>query len=400
MTLANLPDLEAEWAVFMHNRDGNRNQWSQDQKWRADNPDKMSKLSTYRGGGARPDFSGSAAGSVELRMLHHLDAYAKAKEDGPIPPPPGLPFPEAVLRPGFQTVTIPDPKATSYTTPAGSDTLIDLGWVRREQALKIYVRAGQRVHIKNCWVDSIYLPGNSRGLSPYWRGGLGVRMAPNQTAGAEHVSITGYLATGPGLTDGFTIGGTSDPHQIGKVTLQDFRIENSSMVNGGKPAAEDAEHMDCFQAQGPFGTVEFGMGTMYRQWAPAGSHPGKGLMLNAYSANSRTYLVNMRKVNFRDYPAATNCGAVWIKDFNTISIRLEDVWSMIQGSPSAAWAWNANSSLFLNTAAQYGSNQGWTSSGTAPNRMASFPPVTNITGQVREGLPAGGDFVTRDGLGL
>ena len=315
-------------------------------------------------------------------------------------PPSQLPFPEAQLRPGFQTVTIPNPQATSYTTPAGVDVLIDGQWVQRQQALKIYVRGGQRVQINNMWVDSINLPGNSRGLSAYWRGGLGVRMLAGEGSGAEHVSVTGYLATGAGLTDGFTIGGTTDPHAIAKVTVQDFRIENASMSNGGKPSSEPSEHMDCFQSQGPFNVVEFGKGTMFRQWAPAGSHPGKGLMLNAYTQNNRTYLVDMRKVNFRDFPGATGCGAVWIKDFNTTKIALDDVWSLIEGNPSGSWGWTAGSGLFLNTPVQNGSNQPWTSSGQAPNRVASFPAAANITGVVKEGLPAGGDFVSRESLGL
>lgn len=85
--LPNLADLEAEWAEFMFNRPGDRPDWSQDQKWRADNPGKTAALLTYRQGGARPNFTTSKPGSPERRMLRHLDAYIKAK-GAPEPPPP------------------------------------------------------------------------------------------------------------------------------------------------------------------------------------------------------------------------------------------------------------------------------------------------------------------------
>ena len=88
MPLENLDDLEAEWTEFTYDRTGNRNNWSQDQRWRADNPGKFQQLVTYRNGGARPDFSTSPQGSVERRMLEHLDAYREAKGTvTPIPTP-------------------------------------------------------------------------------------------------------------------------------------------------------------------------------------------------------------------------------------------------------------------------------------------------------------------------
>lgn len=84
--LPNLADLEAEWAEFMHDRAGDRKGWSQDQKWRTDNPGKLASLLTYRGGGPRPDFSTAKPGSPERRMIRHLDAYIKAKGSAdPVP---------------------------------------------------------------------------------------------------------------------------------------------------------------------------------------------------------------------------------------------------------------------------------------------------------------------------
>lgn len=87
MPLENLQDLEQEWAEFMYDRPGGRSGWSQDQKWRADNPGKLSHLIGYRNGGPRPDFSTSKQGATERRMLEHLDAWHKAKADDPPPPP-------------------------------------------------------------------------------------------------------------------------------------------------------------------------------------------------------------------------------------------------------------------------------------------------------------------------
>ena len=83
--LPNLPELEAEWAIFMENRSGPRGQWTQDQRWRADNPVELQALVTYREGGARP----TLVTEPGRRMVAHLDAWHKAKgEEEPPPPPP------------------------------------------------------------------------------------------------------------------------------------------------------------------------------------------------------------------------------------------------------------------------------------------------------------------------
>lgn len=62
--------LQEEWDVFMENKTGNRNQWTQDQKWRADNPGEFQKLQDYRAGGVRPTLSTEPG----RRMLQHIDA--------------------------------------------------------------------------------------------------------------------------------------------------------------------------------------------------------------------------------------------------------------------------------------------------------------------------------------
>lgn len=86
MPLENLDDLEAEWAVFMEDRAGRRGQWTQDQRWRADNPGELAALVAYRAGGPRP----TLATATGRRMVEHLDAYLEAKAD-PEPPPPPAP---------------------------------------------------------------------------------------------------------------------------------------------------------------------------------------------------------------------------------------------------------------------------------------------------------------------
>jgi hypothetical protein len=90
MTLENLEDLQAEWAEFTHNRSGPRRDWSQDQRWRVDNPGKLDELLLYRSDRSkRPgEFENAEPGSPERRMLEHLDAWWLAKGDVEPPPPP------------------------------------------------------------------------------------------------------------------------------------------------------------------------------------------------------------------------------------------------------------------------------------------------------------------------
>lgn len=80
MPLANLDDLEAEWAIFMEDKPGPRGQWTQDQRWRADNPGEFNLLKTYRDGGTKPTTIKTATGR---RMLEHVDAYLEAKGTPP-----------------------------------------------------------------------------------------------------------------------------------------------------------------------------------------------------------------------------------------------------------------------------------------------------------------------------
>lgn len=82
--LENLQDLENEWAQFTLNKTGKRSAWTQDQRWRADNPKAYEELQDYREGGPRPVLP-AGTGS---RMVFHIDAYLKAK-GGVVPPSTG-----------------------------------------------------------------------------------------------------------------------------------------------------------------------------------------------------------------------------------------------------------------------------------------------------------------------
>lgn len=321
----------------------------------------------------------------------------------PPPPPSSLPFAEAQLRAGFKTLTTADiPVGVSrYTLPTNDDYLIDLGGVKRDRGLKVFTKPGQRVHTKNVWcaIDAV------NGIGAYDRSGFGYRPASLTAAPADHLSLTGHLVSGAYMADGITFGDSGQTGGVGatKVTLQNCRVENASMSNGGTPAYEPNEHCDAFQMQGPLTTIEFGNCTFAMQWTAAGKHAGKGFMLNGYSANNSTYTVDCKRVNFRDFPGSTNCGDVWIKDSNNTTLLLEDVYYLYTKVSYDTWPAQQGtvfSDLFLNTAQQGGPNQGWVNSGGSPNRVASFPVATKVSGVVREGLPAEGDYVTRASLGF
>lgn len=98
--LANLDDLEAEWAVFMEDRPGKRGAWTQDQRWRADNPGELAALVAYRDGtGPRP----TLATTTGRRMAEHVDAWREAR--GIVPPPPApagsVPAARVVIAPNW-----------------------------------------------------------------------------------------------------------------------------------------------------------------------------------------------------------------------------------------------------------------------------------------------------------
>lgn len=70
-----LAALEREWAVFLEDKPGPRGQWTQDQRWRADNPGELAKLVAYRAGGTKPALTSEPG----RRMVEHLTAWRVEK---------------------------------------------------------------------------------------------------------------------------------------------------------------------------------------------------------------------------------------------------------------------------------------------------------------------------------
>jgi len=84
-------ELDSAWAVFMEDRVGGRAHWTQDQRWRADNPGEWAKLKAYRDGtGPRP----ALVTEPGRRMVFETAAWILSRT-GPVPPadpvPPGVP---------------------------------------------------------------------------------------------------------------------------------------------------------------------------------------------------------------------------------------------------------------------------------------------------------------------
>ncbi len=84
MALENLTDLENEWQQFMLDKAGPRGQWTQDQRWRHDNPGQFQQLLAYRATGQNRPSLPPGTGS---RMVFHVDAYLKASAEIEEPPP-------------------------------------------------------------------------------------------------------------------------------------------------------------------------------------------------------------------------------------------------------------------------------------------------------------------------
>lgn len=337
--------------------------------------------------------------------FNQLEAQAVANRNAidSITEPSTLPFAEADLRPGYITLTTADITLdkNSFTLPTTSDYLIDLGWVKRDRMLKIYTRPGQRVHTRNVYIDVTIAP--VVGSTAYGRSGFGYRPVSASAAPADHLSLTGCLITGTTLADGLTFGDSlSTSNNALTVTYQMCRVESRSSRLGRQIVLADepsGEHYDAFQMQGPCSRMEFGICTMVACNSSGGLQGGKGFMLNAYNAVGNGGIVEMNQVNIRDDgPTASFTGNFINQDYATIQINLTDVYALKEGS--GAYVWATNSNLFL-MGSRDAAAQAWTSSGTAPNRTATFAPGYGWSGVIREGRsPDGQDFCTRADLGL
>lgn len=77
--------LEREWAAFMRDRPfppEQRGRWTQDQRWRDDNPGQLDQLVAYRAGGPRPVVP--ADGGTFERMIWNIDAWLDTAPSPPV----------------------------------------------------------------------------------------------------------------------------------------------------------------------------------------------------------------------------------------------------------------------------------------------------------------------------
>jgi hypothetical protein len=336
---------------------------------------------------------------------------AKTTYTPPEPPPSdGLVFAEATLRSGYVTLTgaqvfsaLGGLSGTNhiYSLPAdGKDYLIDFQWSKWNRSIKIGVRNGQRCHVRNVYIDV----DKPTSVGDYTRSTFGFRPVALSDA-PGHCSITGALLTGTTMADGLLHGQTSATVQGGPFTYQWVRVESRSgrlgrNVNYPTDESNTGVHIDAQQTQGPGHTFQFGNCTLVMcSTSGSGAHAGKGMMLNSYLTRNEQYFLT--NVNFRDddnWSTPTNTGGAWLKDEKTSLMTLSNVWARKYGG---GWTWD-NKLIFYSTpskAAGQTTQIPWTVTGTAPNRVATFPNDDGITGQVNEGTsPDGQDFCTRADL--
>jgi hypothetical protein len=330
-----------------------------------DNPAEYLTVMSYLDGGPRP--SGVSGFTSMGQGLIGVEDVRRGVT--PQPPSSGLAWPEAALRPGFVTIKVTPGAAnvggSGSPVAGGNDVLLDLQNGTHPNAMLFWGGAGQRIKVVNCGTWDINAP---RSSGAYSRGGPRVRSADG--IGPEHISFEGLRLRGSGLCDAFV---AAPVNANTLVTVNRMRIDYPMA-----DVAEPAEHVDALQIQGRLRRLELGDCTIGMCGVQAGNDRGKGLMLNL--APEAPFQVALRRVNFVAPNLLT--GAAIFQDYRDIAITLEDVWVDKQGPNGNTWG--TGSGLFY--------PQNWVSSGQAPNRVASWPLGTGITGVVREGRPPGGDF--------
>lgn len=321
------------------------------------------KVADFLNGGPEPTpwsgFSKLGKGLVEAE-IERRKAENPTPPD-PIPPDPILPFAEAALT---NPVT-PSVTSTSFNCESGKDYLIDFGMVPRQ---------------------SFQLNGSPRNVKMrnlYTRDGF--KMYATATG---HVSLTNWFVEGSPTT-GDILAIACKP--VTKFTVQNFRWETPADSNN------QSGHLDLVQVQGAIGRLEFAVGTGYVTGVRPPNQGGKGMQLDILDALGEIggpFSVDMRDVNLvcQGTPATgARSGPVVIgKDDNAqIQMFLKNVWI-------------ANAPAFdLNAVTNYPANLQKTLTGSAPNRVMTFPGNTQgWSGDVHEGVPASGDIVLKSDLGL
>lgn len=367
-------------------------------KWRKANPGEAALLDAYVANPAKRPVLATATGRA---LVDNCDAWyatwtppltAGSRKAPPSDAPADsvLPFPEAALRPGAATLTVPATVtslgASGSPVNGGQDCLIDLQNIERARSLLIFGAAGQRIHLKNgkWWVTGSVTDG-----SPYWRGGPRVRTSDG--VGPEHVSITDCFIGGPAVADGIAVAAGAAT----RVTIQRCRIEGVFQATGAS-TAEPAEHCDNIQIQGKIGVLEVGLCTLYPQSVNPPNDGGKGLQLKNEGGNLG-FRVALSRVNMRGQ--GPSCGTFLLQTTRDILVTLTEVY--VDTANSGAWNWDtgSGSGLFYPNAS-VGSTVAWVRSGLPGSYTAAWPSAAAITGQIMQGSPAGGDYVTRTMLGV
>lgn len=317
-----------------------------------DNPGIAPKVVAYLNGGARPTDAELGGNKYALARVYEEDARREAGG----PPSAGLPFLEASLRSGYETLRgSGDFGSSSQAVNGGEDCLIDLEGVTRVGSTTVWTKDGQRVHVKH----GRWNFGNAKG---------GLRLRAMDGIGAEHVSATDMMARN--AIDAFVVGGNPGSPAT-TYTLQKVRTEYPSVNfhDGG-------EHVDAVQVQGDLKRLEIGMSTFWLAGVLTGGgssgHPGKGLMLNTISKIA--FAVELNRVNYRAADLLT--GAAIFKDYAAISMETTEVYFDKQGTTGNQWG---TGGAFFPTAQFAGD-------------VASWAPQHNWQGVVKRGLPPGGDF--------
>jgi hypothetical protein len=332
-------------------------------------------VAAYLNGGAEPNFSGYSRlgkGLCEMEKKRRLDDVVIPPD--PIPVPGTLPFAEAVLSSPI-SVVIPAAQ-TAFVCEAGKDYLIDLGMSQRTKTFNL-TGSARNVQVRNLRVAI----GDPYGGSGFQRNGMNVNVL------CDHISITNYLTEGtPTQVDNITI--ACKPTT--KVTLQ------RALCESPKDSQEPNAHCDALQVQGAVGKIEVGLSTFFTAGVRPPNHGGKGFQLDILAALGQTggpFSVELEKVDFTSLgTSATGArSGIFIgKDDNaSIKLSMKEVYgSQDGGNGFDSWLVNYPAALQQ------------TVSGSAPNRVVTFPGNTQgWSGEFRE-RPAGTHFMTRALLGV
>ena len=122
---------------------------------------------------------------------------------------------------------------------------------------------------------------------------------------------------------------------------------------------------------------------------------GKCFQLKNEGGNTG-FSVALEKVNMR---GGGRTGTWLLQTTRDIPVTLVDVYAQDDGVTTGAnWNWSTSGGGMFYPNSSAGS-VGWTRSGSPGSYVADWPDSAAITGTILQGLPGGGDYVTRAMLG-